>query len=416
MVCALTRLEFRLGRSPLPVPARGAFRPWANRESTTVKLRLAILGSTGSIGQQTLRVAEHLRERIEVVGLTAGTRHGLVAEQAAACGAGWVMAHDAEALSRQLPPGCRVLSGQDELCEELCGDGVDMVLCAVVGTAALRPVLAAVQAGKTLALASKEILVTAGSVVQAAARQSGARILPVDSEHCAIFQCLQDHAPAAVERILLTASGGPFFRHPEMDLVAVTPAQAMRHPTWQMGQKVTLDSATLMNKGLELIEAHWLFGLPEERIAVVIHPQSIVHSMVEYRDGSVLAQLSCPDMTLPIQYCLTYPERCPGLTPRLDFGRALQLDFLPPDDVRFPALRLARRALQVGAAGGAVFHSANEAAVELFCSGRIRFTGISRCVEAALAHGGHWPGSDLQELQAAGDEARRWVLERGERC
>lgn len=379
-------------------------------------MRLAILGSTGSIGQQTLRVAEHLRERIEIVGLTAGTRHGLLAEQAAASGARWVLAHDGEALSRQLPAGCRVLSGLSELCDMLCADGVDMVLCAVVGTAAMEPALAAVRAGKTLALASKEILVSAGRVVQAAARQSGARILPVDSEHCAIFQCLQDNGLESVERLLLTASGGPFFRHPEVDLAAVTPAQAMRHPTWQMGQKVTLDSATLMNKGLELIEAHWLFGLPEERIAVVIHPQSIVHSMVEYRDGSVLAQLSCPDMTLPIQYCLTYPERCPGLTPRLDFSRSLQLDFLPPDDGRFPALRLARQALHSGEAGGAVFHSANEAAVELFCGGRIGFTGISRCVEAALAHCGSWPGSDLPELLAAGTEARRFIHERGDRC
>ena len=281
--------------------------------------RIAILGSTGSIGTSTLSVIDGMRSRCSVTGLAAGHNTHLLAEQAAQYSPAWVYAEDANVLAKeQLPANARILTGRQALCEAVCADDVDIVLCAIVGTAGLRPVLAAIEAGKDIALASKEILVMAGNLVTAAARKTGARLLPVDSEHCAIFQCLDGKPHSDLNRIILTCSGGPFRDRKDLDLSNVTLEQTLKHPTWSMGRKITIDSATLMNKGLEMIEAGWLFGVPESQVEVVIHPQSIIHSMVEFRDGSVLAQMGYPDMRLPIHYCLNYPERIPGVARHMD--------------------------------------------------------------------------------------------------
>ena len=271
--------------------------------------------------------------------------------------------------------------------------------------------LAAIRAGKTIALASKEVLVMAGEQVMAEARRSGVRILPVDSEHSAVFQCLEGHRIADVKRLILTASGGPFRRTPAADLARVTPELALAHPTWNMGAKITIDSATLMNKGLEVIEAHWLFGVAPDRIDVVIHPQSIVHSMVEFNDGSILAQLGNPDMRLPIQYALTYPERRSSLIPGMDFSIARSLEFEPPDDARFPALRLARQALEAGGTAPAVFNAANEVAVARFLSRAIPFPGIWQTVEAVLARHASVPHPSLETILAADAWAREMAAQ-----
>jgi 1-deoxy-D-xylulose-5-phosphate reductoisomerase len=377
---------------------------------------IVILGSTGSIGENALRVVAHLSAELRVVGLAAGRRARRLAEQAAAFDCRWAAVADAGCvaeLRQALPAGCRVAAGRDELCELVCAPEVDLVLCAIVGTAGLMPVLAAVRAGKTIALASKEVLVMAGEQVMAAARRSGARILPVDSEHSAVFQCLDGRRAADVKRLLLTASGGPFRRTPAADLARVTPEAALAHPTWNMGAKITIDSATLMNKGLEIIEAHWLFDLAPDRIEVVIHPQSIVHSMVEFSDGSILAQLGNPDMRLPIQYALMYPERRPGPVSGLDFSIARSLEFEPPDQARFPALRLARQALDAGGTAPAVFNAANEVAVARFLDRAIPFPGIWATVEAALAR--HVPVAHptLEALLDADAWARRTAASAG---
>ena len=268
--------------------------------------------------------------------------------------------------------------------------------------------LAALAAGKDIALASKEILVMAGALVTAAAAASGSRILPVDSEHCAVFQCLDGHDRASVSRVILTASGGPFRRLPAADFAKVTVAQALAHPTWNMGRKITIDSATMMNKGLEMIEAGWLFDMPSDQVDVVIHPQSIIHSMVEFKDGSVMAQMGYPDMALPIQYCLTYPERLPSPVRRLDLSEALSLDFEPPDLQRFPALALARRAMREGDAMGAVFNAANEIAVERFCREDITFDRIPVIVDHVMqCLSGQTRAESLDDILAADAEARR---------
>lgn len=377
-----------------------------NMNSGIYRRRLAILGSTGSVGTQALKVAKHLRESIQVVGLCAGTQTELLAKQLHDTGADWALAKDKQALQLIAADKTKILRDQGELCEILAGPDVDIVLCAISGTAGLQPVLSAIRAGKTIALASKEILVMAGALVMQEAAKSGSRILPVDSEHCAIFQCLEKQAPGSVKRILLTASGGPFHAHPDVNLAEVTVERALRHPTWNMGRKITLDSATLMNKGLEIIEAAWLFDANPEQIEVVIHPQSIVHSMVEFQDSSILAQLSCPDMALPIQFCLQYPKRQPGLTPSLDFSAGLHLDFLPPDLQRFPATALAKQALQAGGAAGAVFNAANEIAVERFCQHEIRFDQISILVAETLQHFPKTSAETLPDILLADQEAR----------
>jgi 1-deoxy-D-xylulose-5-phosphate reductoisomerase len=276
-----------------------------------------------------------------------------------------------------LPAGTRLAIGADALDELIQDSAVDRVVSAIAGAAGLRSTWAAVAAGKTVALANKETLVMAGPLVMRLARQTGATILPVDSEHSAIHQALLSGTGAEVARIVLTASGGPFRTRSQESLASVTPAEALRHPTWSMGPKITVDSATMMNKSLELIEARWLFDMPAERLAVMVHPQSIVHSLVEFIDGSVIAQLSPPDMRLPIQYALTHPARTAGPARRLDFAQAMRLDFEPPDLERFPALRLGHEAAARGGTAGAVLNAANEAAVEGFLAGRLRFTDIA---------------------------------------
>jgi 1-deoxy-D-xylulose-5-phosphate reductoisomerase len=377
--------------------------------------RVAILGSTGSIGENSLQVVRNLGGAVRVVGLAAGRRIERLAEQAAEFRPAWVAVPDAESARRLqplLPAGCRALVLGPELETAVAAPDLDTVLCAIVGTAGLMPVLAAVRAGKRIALASKEVLVMAGGLVMAAARQSGARLIPVDSEHSAIYQCLEGRDPAQVRRLILTASGGPFRELPLADLEKVTPAQALKHPTWVMGNKITIDSATLMNKGLELIEAHWLFDVSEARIDVVVHPQSVIHSMVEFIDGSILAQMSLPNMCLPIQYALTWPERCQGMLPPLDFAKLSRLDFLAPDTVKFPALELARAAIRAAGTLPAVYNAANEVAVARFVNGEIPFAGIWRCVDQTMSAHVVQPASDLDSIVAADAWARRQAAAR----
>ena len=351
--------------------------------------RIAILGSTGSIGRSALAVVAAHPERLEVVGLAAGRNVERFAEQVAGVRPAIVALADNESLDRlrgagALPAGAATGWGEDGLVAVATHPRVDLVLCASAGTAALGATLAAIEAGKTVALANKEVLVMAGRLMVGAARRRGVRILPVDSEHNAIHQCVDGRAPDDVLRYVLTASGGPFRDRPAADLEAVTPEDALRHPTWSMGPKITIDSATLMNKGLEVIEARWLFDAPPDRIDVVVHPQSVVHSLVELRDGSVIAQLGVTDMRLPIQYAFSYPERWPAPLPALDLAACGPLDFEAPDTGRFPCLGLAYQALRAGAAFPAVLNAANEVAVAAFLERRLPFTGIPRVIAATL--------------------------------
>jgi len=303
--------------------------------------------------------------------------------------------------------------GADGLIGVATHPDVDIVLCASAGTAGLEATLAAIDAGKTIALANKEVLVMAGSLMMEAAHRKGVAILPVDSEHNAIHQCLHGRRRNEIRRLVLTASGGPFRNLPAADLARVTPDEALRHPTWQMGRKITVDSATLMNKGLEVIEARWLFGMTAREIDVVIHPQSVVHSMVELRDGSVIAQLSVTDMRLPIQYAFAYPDRWEGALPSLDISRLGTLEFLPPDLDRFPCLRLAYDALKQGGAWPIALNAANEVAVEQFLAGRLTFSGIPRVIEAALdaTDRGGLALSTLADVRAIDAWARDFSLE-----
>lgn len=352
--------------------------------------RVVILGSTGSIGTSALKVARELPERMKVVGLAAHSSVETLAAQAREFGVQHVCLYDVskrDELQKLLPAGVQVHVGEEGLCEMAALDDADMVLVSIIGTAGLRPTLQAIESGKDLAIASKEILVMAGEVVMSRAAERGVMVLPVDSEHNAIYQCLQaNHGGAdAVNRLILTASGGPFLRTPREELPHVTLAQALQHPTWKMGRKITIDSATLFNKGLEMIEARWLFGLPMDRVDVVVHPQSIVHSMVEYRDGSILAQLSCSDMCFPIQYAVTYPDRVPNKLHHLDFRQMLELHFEAPRWDDFPALRLARAAGLAGGTAPAMYNAANEVAVQAFIEGRLHFSGIWEVVGEALS-------------------------------
>ncbi|NOT25574.1 MAG: 1-deoxy-D-xylulose-5-phosphate reductoisomerase [Acidobacteria bacterium] len=351
--------------------------------------RIAILGSTGSIGRSTLAVVDAHPGRLEVVGLAAGENVSLLAEQIARyrpAVAAMATGDGVDRLRSACGPGSTVVfaDGPAGLVAVATHPSVDILICASAGTAALEAVLAAIDAGKTIALANKEVLVMAGAVVTDAARRKGVAILPIDSEHNAIHQCLHGRTGTEVRRIILTASGGPFRDYSPEALEHVDPAAALRHPTWQMGRKITVDSATLMNKGLEVIEAHWLFNVGADQIDVVIHPQSIVHSMVELIDGSVIAQLGVTDMRLPIQYACSYPERWGGPLPVLDLLRAGRLDFLEPRVDRFPCLGLAYRALRTGGTLPAVLNAANELAVEAFLDRRLGFTGIARVVEMTM--------------------------------
>jgi 1-deoxy-D-xylulose-5-phosphate reductoisomerase len=352
-----------------------------------VRRRIAILGATGSIGKSTLDLVERSPERFEVVAVTAATNVEALADIARRTGARLAVVAD-DAWLRDLQEllvgtNCRAAAGEGALVEAAAGEA-DLVLAAIVGCAGLRPVMAAVEAAKTVGLANKEALVTSGALMIDAAERAGATILPVDSEHNAIFQCLADARKEDVSRIILTASGGPFRTASSEVIGAATPAQAVAHPNWSMGAKISVDSATLMNKGLELIEAHFLFGLPSGRIDILVHPQSVIHSMVEFVDGSVLAQLGSPDMRIPIAYALAWPERLETPAQRLDLATIARLDFEAPDTARFPALRLAREALESGGAAPIVLNAANEVAVASFLAGAIRFTDIVRIVDEAL--------------------------------
>jgi len=373
--------------------------------------RLAILGSTGSIGQNALAVvAEHPGE-FQVVGLGAGKNLGVLVEQIKAVGPARVSVQDevvAQELKRRLAGqnAPEILVGQEGAVAVAAAPEVDLVVSAMVGAVGLRPTLAAITAGKTVALANKETLVAAGPLVMAAVAQNGATLIPVDSEHSAIFQAIAGHPREEVRRLWLTASGGPFRNRPKEDLAAVTPAQALKHPNWSMGAKITIDSATMMNKALEVIEASVLFGLPVSRIEVYIHPQSIIHSLVEFVDGSVLAQLGWPDMRLPIAYALTYPRRLPLKGEPLDLGKVAQLTFERPDFERFPALRLGYAAAAAGGTMPAVLNAANEVAVAAFLEGRLSFPGIPRVVEETMAAHAPQPLESLAQVLAVNDWAR----------
>jgi len=351
--------------------------------------RIAILGSTGSIGRSALAVVDAHPSRLQVAALAAGDNAALLAEQinqykprVAAIATATGLDRLRSALSSAATT--RVLSGAEGLLEVASLPEVDVVICASAGTAGLEAVLAAIEAGKTIALANKEVLVMAGALVTEAAQRNCVSILPVDSEHNAIHQCLHGRNPDEIRRLILTASGGPFRELPEADLERVRPDAALRHPTWQMGRKITIDSATLMNKGLEVIEAHWLFGVDADRIDVLIHPQSIVHSMVELNDGSVIAQLGITDMRLPIQYACSYPERWDTPLPTLNLAKAGRLEFHEPAHDRFPCLALAYRALRAGGTLPVVLNAANEVAVEAFLDGKLGFTAIPRVIEKTM--------------------------------
>lgn len=348
--------------------------------------KIAILGATGSIGRSTLDLVARHPERFEVVAVTAATNTEALAEIARRTKARVAVIADETRLPRlrELLAGteCRAEAGRSALIA--ASEEAELVIGAIVGCAGLQPVMAAVEAGKTVALANKEALVTAGELMTRAAQASGATLLPVDSEHNAIFQCLAGNRIDQVARIILTASGGPFRTASAETIAAATPAQAVAHPNWSMGAKISVDSATLMNKGLELIEASYLFGLPSDRLDVLIHPQSIVHSLVEFIDGSVLAQLGAPDMRVPIAYALAWPQRIETPALRLDLAAISRLDFENPDLCRFPALKLARGALEAGGAAPIVLNAANEVAVAAFLAERLRFADIAPCVERAL--------------------------------
>jgi len=349
--------------------------------------KVILLGSSGSIGESTCKVARALPEKMKLVGLGVAKSTDRMLEQAKEFGVKSLAVSDpqaAEKVKPRLPQGTQFYPGAEGLARMVEETEADMVLVAIVGTAGLAPALAALRSGKDLAVASKEILVLAGSAVMAEAKKRKKQVLPVDSEHNAIFQCLVGANEKEVRKVILTASGGPFRQSSVQAMEKVTLAQALKHPTWSMGQKITIDSATMFNKGLEMIEAHWLFGLPMRQVDVVVHPQSIVHSLVEFIDGSVLAQLSVTDMCFPIQYAVTYPERMPSGLPPLDLAKLGTLSFEQPDEKRFPALRLAREAGEQGGTLPGVLNAANEVAVEAFLAERISFPRIWGMVEEVM--------------------------------
>src|SRR3954463_900312 len=388
--------------------------------------RVVVLGATGSIGESALKVARDIPERMEIVGLAANSNAEKLAAAANETQAQSVCLVDEtqiDILRKALDYQPRVFSGAAGLLEVACLTNADMVLVAIVGTGGLRPALAAIEAGKDLAVASKEILVMAGEIVMREARENGVHVLPVDSEHNAIFQCLVAQAsPLAeapgsasetltplshdVRRIILTASGGPFRETPRKDFDSITPEQALKHPTWNMGPKITIDSATLFNKGLEMIEAHWLFGVEMGRVEVVIHPQSIVHSMVEFTDGSTLAQLSYSNMCFPIQYAVTWPYRVPNSLPPLDFSKLSSLQFYTPRYDDFPALNLARRAGETGGTLPAVMNAANEMAAAAFLDRKVRFPEIWQIVEDVMDQHPPVAHADLDAILGADQWAR----------
>lgn len=376
--------------------------------------KVAILGATGSVGQSTLDLIAAAPERFEVTALTAHSNvAGLAADAVRVRAALAVIADETkldELLERLAGTGIEAAAGDTALAEAAAGDA-EWVMAAIVGCAGLKPVMAAVEAGKTVALANKEALVTAGALMIDAAHRSGATILPVDSEHNAIFQCLAGQSARGVSRLILTASGGPFREWSAVDMARVTPAQAVAHPNWSMGAKISVDSATMMNKGLELIEAHHLFGLPSDRLDVLVHPQSVVHSLVEFVDGSVLAQLGSPDMRVPIAHTLAYPERMPTAARRLDLLEIGSLTFEAPDEQRFPALRLAREAMRDGGGASIVLNAANEVAVAAFLAGDIHFGDIAALVESMLESMVNPASQTISEVLEQDGRARRAALD-----
>jgi 1-deoxy-D-xylulose-5-phosphate reductoisomerase len=372
--------------------------------------RIAILGSTGSIGTSTLDVVRHLGTDYAVTVLSAHTQLDLLATQVAEFRPSVVVVTDEAAdeadIRRAIGPGPAILRGAAGMVAAVQRDDVELVVAAVVGAAGLPAVLAAVEAGKTLALANKESLVVAGSILVPLARKNNVQILPVDSEHSAVFQAMAAGRLSEVRRVILTASGGPFRKTPLEQMRKATLADALNHPTWRMGSKITIDSATMFNKALEIIEACWLFDLPPDKVAVVVHPESVVHSMVEFVDGSVIAQLSPPDMKTPIQYALTYPERKDGCGKRLDLSRSFALHFEPPDAQRFPALAMAYQTAERSGDAGAVLNAANETAVAAFMAGRIAFGEISDVVQRTITGHSLTPGKELDDLLEADRKAR----------
>ncbi|HWQ91550.1 MAG TPA: 1-deoxy-D-xylulose-5-phosphate reductoisomerase [Clostridia bacterium] len=351
------------------------------------KKNVVVLGSTGSIGTSTIKVAEDLPDRIRLIGLAAGNNAALLAQQTLKHQPAAISIQDpakAQELRAKVGASVEVFSGNEGLVKLATMPEADIVLIAIVGTAGLQPALAAIRAGKDIAIASKEILVMAGETVMSEARKRGVKVLAVDSEHSAIFQCLDGKPPESVRRLWLTASGGPFRTTPKHEFPNITVERALKHPSWVMGRKITIDSATLFNKGLEMIEARWLFDVEMSRVSVVVHPQSIVHSMVEFVDGSMLAQLSTPDMCLPIQCALTYPERVTSARVQTNLARLGTLTFEEPDPERFPALTLARHAGEMGGTLPAVLNAANEVAVEQFLQRQISFPQISEVVRRTM--------------------------------
>jgi len=386
-----------------PVPAH----PTATRK------RVVVLGATGSIGENTLRVVAAHADKLELVGIAARSNWEKLAAVARQFKVRHVGIFDntayaaARANPQAFPPDTQLVGGLNGLTELASLPAADIVLVAVVGTTGLEPALAAIAAGKDLALASKEILVLAGKFVMASARQHGVKLLPVDSEHNAVFQCLEGHPQAGIRQVVLTASGGAFRDWPVERLAHVTPADALKHPNWSMGPKITVDSATLANKGLELIEAQCLFGLKPSQCTAVLHSQSIVHCLVEFTDGTMLAQMCPPSMTFPIQHALLHPQRAPGIEAPLDFSRMLNLEFRPVDESRFPMLRLAKETMSAGGVAPAIYNAANEVAVAAFLQEQIPFLAIPQVVEHALSSIKNFEPADLPSVIALDAEARR---------
>ena len=374
--------------------------------------RVSILGATGSVGKSTLDLIGRSPDRFQVAALTASVNVEALADAARRTGAELAVIADENRLSelenRLAGTNCRAAAGESALVEAAMAE-CDLVVAAIVGCAGLIPVMAAVEAGRTIALANKEALVTAGQLMIDAAKKHGVTILPVDSEHNAIFQCLAGNSIKDVSRLILTASGGPFRDSTAEAIGAATPAQAVAHPNWSMGAKISVDSATLMNKGLELIEAHHLFGLPSRRLEVLVHPQSVVHSLVEFVDGSTLAQLGPADMRVPIAYALAWPDRMESNAERLDLAQVGRLDFEPPDLARFPALRVARQAMEAGGAAPIVLNAANEIAVRSFLDERIRFPDIAKLVEKAVGENDEPAPRSIEEVVEIDRKTRRAV-------
>jgi 1-deoxy-D-xylulose-5-phosphate reductoisomerase len=386
--------------------------PTSSSSPFGARRRVVLLGATGSIGQSALRVIASQKNRLKLIGIAARSDWRKLAEIAREFSVREAAIYDpvafAEARSSgAFPKGTRLLQGAAGVCELAALPEANVVLVAVVGTTGLEPTMAAIAAGKNLAIASKEILVLAGKFVMEAVRRAGIRILPVDSEHNAVFQCVEGHPSAGVRRIVLTASGGAFRDWPVEKLEYALPADALKHPNWSMGPKITVDCATLANKGLELMEAQWLFGMRPDQCTAVMHPQSLVHCLVEFNDGAMLAQLSPSSMTFPIQHALLYPDRFEGVEPPIDLATFLRLDFRPVDEGRYPMFRLAAQSMKAGGVAPAVFNASNEVAVGAFLGGRIPFLAIPRIVAQALDRTANFEPTDIGSVLGADSEARR---------